>query len=269
MARIGVPSAGEQRVLGLHGRDEAREALDVTPVQHDERGQGLLLAQAVVGRHAAGEQLLDAGDHAAVHRLGGVEEQLEGHLAGVRTVELRRACGLGVAGVRPRPPRRLRDRQFLRVELERDPVDRGARLAAARDGLRLVQLQGGAGEVRRWGTTRPAATGAVQGDRLGGHRSFRLRPAGSRGERSRSSRSRPSETRRSGWARSSGRGRRLDRFHVATASFLAFRATIVAVRRLTPVVMLANHLAIFFVSGPSGRLSLTFVYFRRVGSCHT
>ena len=32
-----------------------------------------------------------------------------------------------------------------------DPVDRGARLAAARDGLRLVQLQGGAGEVRRLG----------------------------------------------------------------------------------------------------------------------
>ncbi len=42
-----------------------------------------------------------------------------------------------------------------------------------------------------------------------------------------------------------------------------------AVRRLTPVVMLANHSMILVVSGPSGRLSLMFVYFRRVGSCHT
>src|SRR5215831_3778422 len=53
-----------------------------------------------------------------------------------------------------------------------------------------------------------------------------------------------------------------------TVSSLLF-TWMVAVHRLTPPVMLANHFAIFAVSGPSGRVNLTLEYFNRVGSCQT
>src|SRR3954463_435986 len=57
------------------------------------------------------------------------------------------------------------------------------------------------------------------------------------------------------------------RLHVATLVPSLVIATIVAVRRLTPLVMLANHFATWTVSGPSGRLNFTLEYFKRVGSC--
>ena len=44
----------------------------------------------LLGRHAAGEQLLDRLDHAAVLLAGGVEEHLQGQLARLGARELRR-----------------------------------------------------------------------------------------------------------------------------------------------------------------------------------
>src|SRR5690606_17075750 len=57
--------------------------------------------------------------------------------------------------------------------------------------------------------------------------------------------------------------------HWATLRPSPVRASMWAVLRLNPVVIVANQRATFSVSRVSGRDSFTLEYFSRVGSCHT